>query len=291
MSQKQKIIISVQEIGLNSFTWSSIYFLYTFICSYIKSCLNFTTPLILCFKIMYRWIKLCIGKWLMCFQLETAGFRVCPSEVESRALSYLVWLLQWLLGRQPEWLLDLCPGSSSEQHLCIQQHRKHQSASHGPTIVSFLWTRQHEIQKRTASLCHQLQWWSTAEEFRSPLPNEPHYAYAHHPYLPQSPPEAQAFLITHHPQTLSWTRFCMPPIWVKILGSQSPQGLPVCNLKLSPVPRQHVCVCVCVCAKLIQSCLIVCDPMDYSPPGSSVEGILQAIILEWIAVPSSRGSY
>ena len=43
-------------------------------------------------------------------------------------------------------------------------------------------------------------------------------------------------------------------------------------------------------AKLLQSCLILCDPMDYSPPGSSVHGILQARILEWVAMPSSRGS-
>ena len=34
----------------------------------------------------------------------------------------------------------------------------------------------------------------------------------------------------------------------------------------------------------------LCDPMDCSPPGSSVHGILQARILEWVAVPSSRGS-
>ena len=39
-----------------------------------------------------------------------------------------------------------------------------------------------------------------------------------------------------------------------------------------------------------QSCLILCDPMDYSPPGSSVHGTLQARILEWVAMPSSRGS-
>ena len=45
-----------------------------------------------------------------------------------------------------------------------------------------------------------------------------------------------------------------------------------------------------MCAKLLQSCLTVCDPMDCSPPGSSVHGILQASILEWIAMPSSRGS-
>ena len=45
----------------------------------------------------------------------------------------------------------------------------------------------------------------------------------------------------------------------------------------------------CVCAKLLQSCSTLCDPMDYSPPGFSVHGILQARILDWVAVPS-RGS-
>ena len=34
----------------------------------------------------------------------------------------------------------------------------------------------------------------------------------------------------------------------------------------------------------------LCDPMGCSPPGSSVHGILQARILEWVAMPSSRGS-
>jgi len=34
--------------------------------------------------------------------------------------------------------------------------------------------------------------------------------------------------------------------------------------------------------------IILCDSMDCSPPGSSVHGILQAKILEWVAVPSSR---
>ena len=41
-------------------------------------------------------------------------------------------------------------------------------------------------------------------------------------------------------------------------------------------------------AKSLQSCLTFCDPMDWSPPGSSVHGILQARILEWVAMPSSR---
>ena len=40
-------------------------------------------------------------------------------------------------------------------------------------------------------------------------------------------------------------------------------------------------------AKLLQSCQTVCDPMDCSLPSSSVHGILQARILEWVVVPSS----
>ena len=42
--------------------------------------------------------------------------------------------------------------------------------------------------------------------------------------------------------------------------------------------------------KSLQSCLTLCDPMDYSPPGSSVHGILQARILEWVATSFSRKS-
>ena len=42
-------------------------------------------------------------------------------------------------------------------------------------------------------------------------------------------------------------------------------------------------------AKWLQSCPTLCDPMDCSPPGSSIHGILQASVLEWGAMPSSRG--
>ena len=45
-----------------------------------------------------------------------------------------------------------------------------------------------------------------------------------------------------------------------------------------------------LCAQSIQSYPTLCDPMDCSPPDSSVHGILQARILEWVAMPSSRGS-
>ena len=39
-----------------------------------------------------------------------------------------------------------------------------------------------------------------------------------------------------------------------------------------------------------ESCLTLCDPMDYSPLGSFVHGILQPRILGWVAMPISRGS-
>ena len=41
--------------------------------------------------------------------------------------------------------------------------------------------------------------------------------------------------------------------------------------------------------KITQLCSTLCNPMDYSPPSSSVHGILQARILEWVAIPFSRG--
>ena len=45
-----------------------------------------------------------------------------------------------------------------------------------------------------------------------------------------------------------------------------------------------------VCGLVKQSCANLCDPMDWSPPGSSVHGISQAIILEWVSISSYRGS-
>ena len=46
----------------------------------------------------------------------------------------------------------------------------------------------------------------------------------------------------------------------------------------------------CMHAKSLQSCPVFCDTMDYSLPGSSVQGILQARILEWVVISCSRGS-
>ena len=54
------------------------------------------------------------------------------------------------------------------------------------------------------------------------------------------------------------------------------------------------CVCVCVCVYVYvlvaQLCPTLCNPVDCSPPGSSLHGIFPVRILEWIAISFSRGS-
>ena len=47
----------------------------------------------------------------------------------------------------------------------------------------------------------------------------------------------------------------------------------------------------CMHAKLLHLCPTACNPVRHSPPGTSVQGILQARIPEWVAVPSSRGVF
>ena len=71
------------------------------------------------------------------------------------------------------------------------------------------------------------------------------------------------------------------------------QGLP--HAPLSTGANQHtrwsVSEGICVGAKSLQSCSTLCEPVNCSPPGFSVHGILQARMLEWIAMPSSRGFF
>ena len=49
------------------------------------------------------------------------------------------------------------------------------------------------------------------------------------------------------------------------------------------------CVCLSVCVSVAQSCPTLCHPVDCSPPGSSVHGILHPRILEWVVIPFCRG--
>ena len=73
--------------------------------------------------------------------------------------------------------------------------------------------------------------------------------------------------------------------------------IPFCDLN----PGRRICrdikrpfrelmeMCVCACS-VTHSFPTVCDPVDYSPPGSSVHGVLRTRILGWIAISSSRRS-
>ena len=61
------------------------------------------------------------------------------------------------------------------------------------------------------------------------------------------------------------------------------------SLPAQPPGKPITALCVWVC-DVTQSCLTLCNPVDCSPPGSCVHGILQARILEWVAISFSRGS-
>ena len=65
------------------------------------------------------------------------------------------------------------------------------------------------------------------------------------------------------------------------------EGSCLCQLVNPFLTRPLVCTVLFLVA---QSCLTLCDPMDCSPPGILSMGILQARILKWVAMPSSRGS-
>ena len=67
--------------------------------------------------------------------------------------------------------------------------------------------------------------------------------------------------------------------WRQILCHLSHQGNTV-------IPQYRMCVC----AQSLSRVRLFCNPMDYSLPGFSVHGILQARILEWVAISSSRAS-
>ena len=59
------------------------------------------------------------------------------------------------------------------------------------------------------------------------------------------------------------------------------------DLKLN-IQKSKITAAAAAAAKSLQSCLTLCDPIDGSPPGSPVPGILQARILEWVAISFSN---
>ena len=109
------------------------------------------------------------------------------------------------------------------------------------------------------------------------------FSNARSPFLPGS----LSFLPSCSPQTHPAAP-CPAPPWVPAAWhprppKRPPVPSPLCLCPGTPAP--HHC-----CYLVTKFCPTVCDPMDCSPPGSAVRGILQAIILEWIVVSSCRGS-
>ena len=78
-------------------------------------------------------------------------------------------------------------------------------------------------------------------------------------------------------QTIWLTKVCLP----KYTNSSDDSTT---NKQTKTTQLKNVCVCA-------QLCPTLCNPTDYSPPGSSVHGILQARILEWVAISVSRESF
>ena len=74
--------------------------------------------------------------------------------------------------------------------------------------------------------------------------------------------------------------------------SRAPRGPERANyLQDTQLISHWMCVCVCVCVHACaQLCPTLCDPMDCSPPGSSVHGILQTRVLEWSTISYWRRS-
>ena len=97
------------------------------------------------------------------------------------------------------------------------------------------------------------------------------------------------------PQVLPHLFLCLQCLSPRSCQRNPQQSCPqTCNVggkdtfKLHPflLENQRGCLSELNGVKVVQSCLTLCDPMDYS-----VYGILQARILEWVAIPFSRGSF
>ena len=124
-------------------------------------------------------------------------------------------------------------------------------------------SRYQMFSNETDFTCTVFHW---SQDNVSPLTPVSEFLYFHDAYPP--------FIYLQHPR--GWMSTLMP----KLLK-------PMC---LSLFFLNLLIIKVCMCAKLLQLCLTLCDAMDWSPPRSSVHGILQARILERVAMPSTRGS-
>ena len=91
----------------------------------------------------------------------------------------------------------------------------------------------------------------------------------------------------HGQRSLQTEAGCSPWCCSDLTHTYKPMaGSLFCTAEANTALQSHYVMCT----KLFQSCPALCNPMDCSPPGPSVHGILQARILEWVAISSFRGS-
>ena len=115
--------------------------------------------------------------------------------------------------------------------------------------------------------------------------HKPEHTYTHVPYLTRTTATTETIKL-ELPQisslNLSLCLFFQINHFKKSLG-----GDYKCNVEIQMCLTMR---CVHMHVQSLQSCLTLCDSMDCNLPGSSIHGILHARILEWVAVPSLRGS-
>ena len=83
---------------------------------------------------------------------------------------------------------------------------------------------------------------------------------------------------------------CCIRSWAQSLPLQNPMAVYLPNRSTSQEDCSTFCH-ACACILITQLCPTLCDPVDCSPPGSSVHGIFWARIPEWVAISFSRGSF
>ena len=108
-----------------------------------------------------------------------------------------------------------------------------------------------------------------------------------HP-LPPSPPFA--FSLSQYQGLFQWVSSLhqWPKYWSFSFNISPSTGCQEGNRKSGLISFTIACLAAAAAAKSLQSCLTLCDPIDGSPPGSAVPGILQARTLEWVAISFSN---
>ena len=96
------------------------------------------------------------------------------------------------------------------------------------------------------------------------------------------PPSSAVIQVPHHGLGVCQGRRAQP----RIHSDSDAMNIPPNSC---PVVGSALSMTVNMKALVTQSCPTLCDPVDCSPPGCSVHGILQASILEWVAISFSRG--